>query len=217
MGDGPITLLERLSNYLLDKGLRLSKLASIVAGLMILIMAFVISIDITARKFLSWTTKGADEFAGYTLAITGALALTHALFHKRHIRIDSTLRPLERWPMLRAAMDIVALAALAVFIIPLTILAGRVFWDSWSYGSRANTIIEVPLIYPQSLWLFGFVFFSVVIVLLLVRSLIALRRRDLATVNRLIGMRSEMKVSAEDKDLTGSAESESSSTRQSGT
>lgn len=208
--------LERLLNYLLDQGFRLSNLASIIAGLMILTMAFVIAIDITARKFLNWTLQGADEFAGYTLAITGALALTHALFHKKHIRIDSILRPLNRWPVLRAAMDIFALVALAVFIIPLTALAGRVFWDSWNYGSKANTIIEVPLIYPQSLWLFGFIFFSAIILLLLLRSVIALLRRDLKTVNKLIGMHSEMKASSEELMLPGSPEPKSTPPRQRG-
>jgi TRAP-type C4-dicarboxylate transport system permease small subunit len=212
-----MAVLERLLNYLLDQGFRVSKLASIVAGLMILIMAFVITIDITARKFLSWTLKGADEFAGYTLAIAGALALTHALFHKKHIRIDSLLRPLDRWPVLRAVMDILALVALAVFIIPLTLLAGRVFWDSWNYGSKANTIIEVPMIYPQSLWLFGFIFFSVIIVALLLRSGIALLQRDLKTVNELIGVRSEVKASAEEQAFTASPEPKSTPTSQSGT
>ncbi len=211
-----MSYLVRLLNNVLDQGFRVSKLTSIIAGVMILFMAFVITIDITARKFLGWTLKGADEFAGYTLAIAGALALTHALFHKKHIRIDSFLRPLDRWPVLRAVMDIVALVALAVFIIPLTILAGRVFWDSWNYGSRANTIIEVPLIYPQSLWLFGFIFFSFIILVLLLRSGIALFRRDLITVNHLIGVRSEVKASAEEQAFTTPPEAEGPPTDQGG-
>ena len=211
-----MTHLERLLTYLLDQGFRVSKLASIIAGLMILIMAFVITVDITARKFLSWTLKGADEFAGYTLAITGALALTHALFHKKHIRIDITLRPLDRWPMFRAFMDIVALVALAVFIFPLTVLAAMVFWDSWTYGSKANTIIEVPLIYPQSLWLFGFIFFAVIILLLLLRSGIAFFRADLGTVTKLIGMRSETEAANDEQEIPRKPEPKSTATRRGG-
>jgi TRAP-type C4-dicarboxylate transport system permease small subunit len=184
--------LERLLDYLLHQSFCVSRIAAIVGGSMILIMAFVIAIDITGRAFFNWTFKGADEFAGYTLAITGAMALSHALFHKRHIRVDSALVILKKkWRTARSAMDIFALAALAVFIFPLTALAIRVFMDSWRYGSRANTIIEVPLIYPQSLWVFGFLFFSLIIFLMLARSLIALLRGDLSTVNKLIGMRSE--------------------------
>ena len=183
----------RYNNFLdnlLKHGFRVSRVASIVSGIMILVMAFVIAIDITGRAFFSWTLKGADEFAGYTLAVTGSLALTHALFHKRHIRVDSALVVLKKWRAARSAMDIVAVVALAFFIFPLTALAIRVFLDSWRYGSRANTIIEIPLIYPQSLWVFGFLCFSTIILLLLVRSLIAFLQGDFRTVTRLVGMRS---------------------------
>lgn len=186
-----MTHLERLLDYVLHRSFRVSQIASIVSGSMILIMAFVIAIDITGRAFFNWTLKGADEFAGYTLAITGAMALTHALFHKRHIRVDSALVILKKWPIARAAMDIVAIGVLAVFVFPLTVLAIRVFLDSWSYGSRSNTIIEVPLIYPQGMWVFGFVFFSITIFLMLTRSVIALFRGDMATVSKLVGMKSE--------------------------
>lgn len=181
---------ENLLDYLLNKGFELSKLASIVAGVMIMVMAFVITIDITARKFLNWTLEGADEFAGYTLAITGALALTHALFHKRHIRIDLIVRIFNGRPVLSCLFDIFALLALAIFIFPLTVLAVNVFLMSWRFGSRANTIAEIPLIYPQSLWMIGFVIFSIVIALMLLRTILAFLRNDYLVVKKLIGMRS---------------------------
>jgi len=197
-----MSYLERLLDYLLHRSFQVSKIAAIVGGSMILIMAFVIAIDTTGRAFFGWTLKGADEFAGYTLAITGAMALTHALFHKRHVRVDSLISILKRWPAARSTMDVFAIAALAVFIFPLTVLAIRVLLDSWNYGSRANTIIEVPLIYPQAMWVFGFVFFSITIFFMLVRSLIALISGDLATVNKLVGMRSEASVPVEPDDMS---------------
>ena len=183
--------LEKFLDFLLDRGLHLSKLASLIAGLMIMGMAVIITIDITARKFLNWTFEGADEFAGYTLAITGALALTHALFHKRHIRIDLIVRIFNRSPIIQSLFDIFSLLILAIFIFPLTVLAVNVFIMSWRFGSRANTIAEIPLIYPQSLWMLGFVIFSLVILLMLIRTVIAFFRKDYLVVNWLIGVRSE--------------------------
>ena len=167
-------------------------------------MAFVITIDITARKFLNWTLEGADEFAGYTLAITGALALTHALFHKRHIRIDLIVRIFNKWPTISSIFDIVALIALAVFIFPLSILAVNVFLMSWRFGSRANTIAEIPLIYPQSLWMIGFVIFSFVIFLMLLRTLIAFFKNEHTVVKNLIGIKSEKEEIEDEKEFKSS-------------
>ena len=193
--------IEKFLDYLLNRGFELSKLVSIVAGIMIMTMAFVITIDITARKFLNWTLEGADEFAGYTLAITGALALTHALFHKRHIRIDLIVRIFNKWPTISSVFDIVALIALAVFIFPLSILAVNVFLMSWQFGSRANTIAEIPLIYPQSLWMIGFVIFSFVIFLMLLRTLIAFFKNEHAVVKNLIGIKSEKEEIEDEKRI----------------
>ena len=196
--------IEKFLDYLLNRGFELSKLVSIVAGIMIMTMAFVITIDITARKFLNWTLEGADEFAGYTLAITGALALTHALFHKRHIRIDLIVRIFNKWPTISSVFDIVALIALAVFIFPLSILAVNVFLMSWQFGSRANTIAEIPLIYPQSLWMIGFVIFSFVIFLMLLRTLIAFFKNEHAVVKNLIGIKSEKEEIEDEKEFKSS-------------
>ncbi len=207
-----MTQLARLLDHLLNRSFRVSQIAAIVSGSMILIMAFVIAIDITGRAFFDWTFQGADEFAGYTLAITCTIALTHALFHKRHIRVDSALIFLKKWRSARSAMDVVAMAALAVFIFPLTVLGIRVLLDSWNFGSRANTIIEVPLIYPQIMWVFGLVFFALTIFFMLVRSIMALFSGDLATVNKLVGMRSEGR--GEDDSETSPESDQSTNTPQ---
>jgi len=193
--------IEYVLDSLLNRGFKLSNFASVIAGLMIMVMAFIITIDITARKFLNWTFEGADEFAGYTLAITGALALTHALFHKRHIRIDLIVRIFNRWPNLRSLFDIFSLLTLAIFIFPLTVLAVNVFIMSWRFGSRANTIAEIPLIYPQSLWMIGFIIFSFVILLMLLRTVIAFFKKDHAVVKRLIGIRFEKEEIEDEKEF----------------
>ena len=60
-----------------------------------------------------------------------------------------------------------------------------------------------PLWIPQSLWLLGLLFFVVVIVLLLARSIIALARGEYSTVARLIGTRSvDEEVAEGDQGMT---------------
>ena len=75
---------------------------------------------------------------------------------------------------------------------------------SWRFGSRANTIAEIPLIYPQSLWMIGFVIFSFVIFLMLLRTLIAFFKNEHAVVKNLIGIKSEKEEIEDEKEFKSS-------------
>src|SRR5215203_3852459 len=80
-------------------------------GALILLAAVLIGIDVLMRKFLARSIGGADELAGYALAIGTAWGLGAALIDRAHIRIDSLymLFPLR----LRLAFDF---AGLVLFI-----------------------------------------------------------------------------------------------------
>ncbi|MBM3526170.1 MAG: TRAP transporter small permease subunit, partial [Alphaproteobacteria bacterium] len=76
-------------------------------GALILLAAVVIGIDVLMRKFLARSIGGADELAGYALAIGTVWALGAALLDRAHIRIDSlyVLFP----AALRVALDLLGL------------------------------------------------------------------------------------------------------------
>ena len=75
---------------------RLHRLAEAVAragalagGLLLLVAAIIIGVDIVLRYTVSRSIGGADELSGYALAIATAWGLSFALVHRAHIRIDS--------------------------------------------------------------------------------------------------------------------------------
>ena len=80
-------------------------------GALILLAAVLIGIDVLMRKFLARSIGGADELAGYALAIGTAWGLGAALIDRAHIRIDSLYGLFPR--KLRLLLDF---AALVLFI-----------------------------------------------------------------------------------------------------
>jgi len=166
-----------------------SRAGALVGGVMLLAAAVTICIDIFLRYAFARTVGGADELAGYALAIAGAWGLSMALLSRSHIRIDTVyVRVKSR--AVRAALDVLSVAAFAVF-------AALVAWHGWgvlrlSYesGSRSQSALETPLAIPQAVWLAGLAFFFAVALLLLARALVAWARGDLDGLFRLIGSKS---------------------------
>jgi TRAP-type C4-dicarboxylate transport system permease small subunit len=166
-----------------------SRAGALIGGAMLLAAAVTICIDIFLRYAFARTVGGADELAGYALAIAGAWGLSMALLSRSHIRIDTVyVRVKSR--AVRAALDVLSVAAFAVF-------AALVAWHGWgvlrlSYesGSRSQSALETPLAIPQAVWLAGLAFFVAVALLLLARALVAWARGDLDGLFRLIGSKS---------------------------
>jgi TRAP-type C4-dicarboxylate transport system permease small subunit len=166
-----------------------SRAGALVGGAMLLAAAVTICIDVFLRYAFARTVGGADELAGYALAIAGAWGLSMALLSRSHIRIDTVyVRVKSR--AVRAALDVLSVAAFAVF-------AALVAWHGWgvlrlSYqsGSRSQSALETPLAIPQAVWLAGLAFFFAVALLLLARALMAWARGDLDGLFRLIGSKS---------------------------
>src|SRR5918911_3662437 len=82
-------------------------------GALVLLAAVLIGIDVLMRKFLARSIGGADELAGYSLAIGTSWGLAAALLDRAHIRIDSlyVLFPQK----IRLALDVLALVLLVGF------------------------------------------------------------------------------------------------------
>ncbi len=169
-------------------------------GALVLLAAVLIGIDVLMRKFLDRSIGGADELAGYSLAIGTAWGLGAALLDRAHIRIDSlyVLFPQK----LRLALD---LAALVLFIgfFALTLWHGLgVVSQSWTSGSRSQSALETPTVIPQVLWIVGLASFVVVGLVLLIHALRIGFSGDLRGMAKLISTRSaEEEVEEEIRDL----------------
>jgi len=175
----------------------ISRGGAIVGGALLLIASLAICVDITLRYAFSLTIGGADDLSGYALAIASAWGFSAALLSRSHIRID-TVYVRVRSRVARAALDVLSLASFALF-------GGLVAWHGWgvlqqSYvsNSHSQSAIEMPLAIPQALWFAGLAFFVAVALLLLARALLALLRRDLDDLFRLIGSKSALAEAKEE-------------------
>ncbi len=169
-------------------------------GALVLMAALIIGVDVLMRKFLDRSIGGADELAGYSLAIGTTWGLGAALLDRAHIRIDSlyVLFPQK----LRLALDTLALV-LFVGFFALTLWHGLgVVSQSWTSGSRSQSALETPTVIPQALWIGGLVAFIVVSIVLLVQAFKLGAAGDLHGMAKLISTRSaEEEVEEEIRDL----------------
>lgn len=169
-------------------------------GALVLLAAVLIGIDVLMRKFLARSIGGADELAGYSLAIGTAWGLGATLLDRAHIRIDSlyVLFPQK----LRLALDTVAIFLLVGFFALTTWHGFGVLSQSWTSGSRSQSALETPTVIPQALWIAGLAAFVVIGVLLLLQALRTALAADLRGTASLISTRSaEEEVEDEIRDL----------------
>jgi TRAP-type C4-dicarboxylate transport system permease small subunit len=179
---------------------RLSRAGLWFGGALVLAAAVLIGIDVTLRKFFATSIGGADELAGYALAIGTAWALGAALLDRAHIRIDSLYVLLPRG--VRLALDFAGIALLLAFFGLIAWHGWSVAQQSWVSSSRSQSALGTPTVIPQSLWLIGLALFFLVGLALLAQASLLLGRGRAADAERLISTRSaEEEVQDEIRDL----------------
>jgi TRAP-type C4-dicarboxylate transport system permease small subunit len=179
---------------------RLTRFGLWLGGALVLAAAVLIGIDVVLRKFFAQSIGGADELAGYALAIGTAWSLGAALIDRGHIRIDSlyVLLPTR----LRLVLDFVGLCLFIGFFGLIARHGWNVVEQSWSAGSRSQSALQTPTVIPQALWFLGLVVFLVVGVVLLAYALRLAARGEVAAVAAAIGTRSAQEdVEAEIRSL----------------
>ena len=178
-----------------------SRVASWMCGFLLTLSALIICVDIGLRSTLVITLGGANEIAGYTLAIASSWGCSVALVYRMHIRIDSLYTHLSH--RLQAALDILGLVAFIYFMALVTLYAYGVVAQSVISNSHSISELETPLALPQAIWFAGFVVFLFSAGVYLARAIVAFAHGDLRTVSELLGARSvEEEIEAE-KDSLG--------------
>ena len=169
-------------------------------GVLVLLAAILIGIDVLMRKFFSASIGGADELSGYALALGTAWALAATLIERAHIRIDSLYVLLPR--RLRFALDVVGLVLLIAFFGLIAWHGWSVVAQSWVAGSRSQSALQTPTVIPQFIWLLGLTVFVAIGILLLVHAVMLAARGQHSAVAKLISTRSaEEEVEDEIRDL----------------
>ncbi len=169
-------------------------------GGLVMLAAVLIGIDVVLRKFFALSIGGADELAGYALAIGTTWGLGAALLDRAHIRIDSLYLLFPQ--KLRLVLDLAALVLLVGFFALVAWHGMSVVSQSWISESRSQSALETPTIIPQAMWLAGLVVFVAIGVVLLVDALRIIAAGNLRGAARLVGTRSaEEEVQDEIRDL----------------
>lgn len=167
---------------------RLSRVSLWFGGAMVLLAAVLIGIDVLLRKLFETSIGGADELAGYALALGTAWALGPALLDRAHIRIDSLYGFFPR--RLRLAADFAGLVLFIGFFGLVAWHGWGVVEQSWVSESRSHTALETPTVIPQFLWIVGLVILILIGVVLLVYAVFLLFRGEIAAATRMISTRS---------------------------
>jgi TRAP-type C4-dicarboxylate transport system permease small subunit len=167
---------------------RLTRWGLWLGGALVLAAAILIGIDVVLRKFFAQSIGGADELAGYALAIGTAWSLGAALIDRAHIRIDSlyVLFPTR----LRLVLDFVGLCLFVGFFGLIARHGWSVVQQSWSSGSRSQSALQTPTVIPQSIWFVGLVVFVAVGIVLFLYALRRAARGEAGAVAAAIGTRS---------------------------
>lgn len=163
--------------------------AARLSGLLVVLMAILIGIDIVTRKLFSLPllAGGVGELSGYALAVVSVWGAALTLLKRAHIRVD-TLQLLLPRP-LTLALDLLA-------AVSFTLAAGLLAWMGWltfarslRLDSQAMTPLATPLVIPQGIWFAGLVFLTVTSLWLTLSAIVLIARRDSAGARRLIGTR----------------------------
>ena len=144
--------------------------------------------------------SGSDEISGYLFAVGTSLSMAYVMVTKGHVRIDVLYA--QFGPKARAAMDLIALLVMAIFVTAVLERAINVASTSYIEQIRSNTQLRIPLAWSQIPWAFGIGLFFFAIVLAFIRSVAAILKGDFATVNAIAGVSTtEEEIQAETKGL----------------
>lgn len=157
-------------------------------GTIFVLSAVLVTVEVFIRKVFTISMGGADEISAYGLSIATAWAFGFALLERAHIRVDSLyiLLPLR----IRAALDVLNLCLFLTFFGVMLYYAWAVFTDTFVMGTRSGTGLNVPLAYPQFVWVAGLLLTVLVAALLLFRAMIHLFTGEVGRSQLLIGTKS---------------------------
>jgi TRAP-type C4-dicarboxylate transport system permease small subunit len=140
----------------------------VLLGIVALTMAEVVS-----RYVLQDPLILADEFGGYALLAISLLGMAYCAQERGHIRITFVVERISPRSAGRIRLATLALALLLVAV------AAWVSWqflgDSFARDMRSNSMLRVPLKWPQLAMPIGFTLFALVVLGQLVQAIADLR------------------------------------------
>lgn len=150
--------------------------------------AMVVAVDVVLRKLFSVTLGGADELAGYAMAVSCTWSFSYVLLKRGNVRVDALYNLLPS--KFGIVLDLLAVLGLGCFAAIMARYGYEVFATSFELGSRSNSELKVPLWIPQGLWFIGLVQLVLTAAVLLLRALSLLLAGQSEAFKCLLGARS---------------------------
>lgn len=157
-------------------------------GAALLLSATLISLDVITRALWKATYFESFELSSYAFAIATAMGMSYALVSKAHIRIELLYNALPK--SIRGWMDVWSYAGMAVVSVVLLYWCAHTVMGNAEMGARSNSSLAIPLVWPQALWLLGFVWLALVSTLFSLYGLWACLRGRSDDANAVLGMAS---------------------------
>lgn len=145
-------------------------------GLILLAAVIMIVIEVLFRKIAGISIFPATEMSGYFMAIIASWSFSYAMLEKAHIRIDVFYA--KAGNKMRNLLDLLSIFSLVFISIFAADAVISVVLDTYESNAHSNSPLMAPLWVPQLLWMFGFVWFTFFVSLLLLRALVALLELD---------------------------------------
>jgi TRAP-type C4-dicarboxylate transport system permease small subunit len=142
---------------------------ALVGGLLIVLCAFLITIDVITRLFFGQIYLNSFELSRLLFAVAVGLSLAYAAVERAHIRIDLAIQG--RSAPIRAAVGILAYFALALVGAYLAVRGADLFMHSWRTNARPVANVPIRLWVPQGAWLLGLIAFATVSLLVALAAL----------------------------------------------
>lgn len=155
---------------------------------MLLLCAFLVSLDVVFRATLKVTYFESFELSTYAFAIATAMGMSYALVSRAHIRIEVLYMMLA--PRKRGWFDAVAYAVFALCALVLLYWCAQVVLANYDSGARSNSSLAVPMVIPQAIWLFGLAWFALLAVLYALYGLAQCLRGQPEEAHRRLGVAS---------------------------
>lgn len=162
-----------------------------ISGLLFLLLAFYMTVDVVSRNLGGPFTGVADQFASFTLALGGTWALARALADGTHVRID-VFMPLYG-ARTKSVLYLWSMLMVLVFALVLS-------WQAWAMMRKSmarnalvpQSMIDIPLALPQGLAAIGYSMFAFQAAVMLVAGLAI-----------LLGGQDELQKRLEDGNMGG--------------
>ena len=163
---------------------RIMRFVALAAGYALLLQAILAAVEIVSRKIFNYSLQGVDELGGYTLAISASVGFGYAAVTHAHTRVDFALRHLSL--ARRSILHLLASLVLLIVSSGMLWFAIKSLLKSIQLGSTATTPLQTPLWIPQGAWTIGFGLFTAISLVLFLRCLGRLIKRDFLGVEAVM-------------------------------